>query len=517
MTRPFSKWQLLRGPVSLLVAAGIASFLNPRLAVALLVSGLALLGLGMVIPSLPVWLDRVVQRLATALATAVGTALSVVTWLLTVLPLWLVNQLVRYRPLTSGWATDSTAWTPSTSSRNPEVSTVSFRKPGALAPLMSPWARRRTALRGTAVLVLVALGFGAWQIADGQSSTETPTSANRHTDSPVSAPDHRSIDDPVPFEADPNGAITWNGTDVGFAFEGKAWAADLFVELNRVRQHPDPVLGARNGEVRGRYVNIHDGIRDSWTPPSPEVTVWYFGGSTMYGIGQRDDHTIPSVVAKLAARDHIRIRSVNFGVSGDVNWVETIRLAEALASDRKRPDLIVFYDGSNDFGLGWERVDGGDRDPSHSSRLSLSEAERTALAEQLALQPKLDPVARGALAAELSAAQYRRGVLTARKLADSEDIPVVHFWQPQPFARQQVDADLELYKRLNFDINGLGEATKLYENIRNNSGVKPIDLSKIFDGTRARIYMDGSHTNELGASLVGKAMYRKLKPKLRKL
>ncbi|MGB6057105.1 MAG: hypothetical protein WBF71_02490 [Microthrixaceae bacterium] len=492
--------------------------LNARLAVGFLIAALVLLGLGLLAPRHLAMFDRAVHRLGAAAAEMVGTIISLAIWLLALVPLWLINQIVRFRPLSSGWAGASSAWTPSGIRLNSEFQPDGYRRPSALDPPTSPLARRRTNLRRAAVLIAVALGLTAWQTQSGTlrsdmsaSSTEGPPKSSG------AAPATRPLDDPVPFDAGQTGSITWDGADIGFAFGGKDWARELFHELNSARQHLDPVLGARNGEVRGTYLNIRDGIRDTWTPHGPELTVWYFGGSTMYGIGQRDDHTIPSVVAKLAARDGIKIRSFNFGVSADVNWVETIRLAEALASDRKNPDLIVFYGGANEFGLGWERVDGGDRDINHSSRLSLSDAERTARAEQLMLQPKLDPAARANLAAELSAAQYRRGVLTARALAKSRAIPVVHFWQPQPFKRQAEDADPELYERLGLDVGSLSYSSMLYDRIRTDSEVDPIDLSRVFDGTRSRIYMDGSHTNELGASIVGKAMYERLKPELQDL
>ena len=348
------------------------------------------------------------------------------------------------------------------------------------------------------ILFIAALGVAVLQPdlgarLPGGNPASTPSSPKI----PGSAANHRPVDDPAALEAGSSGTITSSGSDVRFAFEGKAWARELFNEFKAASQLPDPILGARNGDFRGQVLNIRDGTRATWTPLKPELTVWYFGGSTMYGFGQRDDNTIPSIVAKLAAKDGIKIRSVNFGVSADVNWVETIRLAEALSSKREGPDLIVFYDGSNEIGLGFERVDGGDRDVSHSGRVSLSDAERSARAKQLTLQPELDPVARANLAAERSAAQYRRGVLAARSLAKTRGISVVHFWQPQPFARQARDADPELYARLGFDLNLLPVSTALYERIRIDSDVNPIDLSKVFDGNTSRIYMDGSPRTNL--------------------
>ena len=67
----------------------------------------------------------------------------------------------------------------------------------------------------------------------------------------------------------------------------------------------------------------------------------------MFGFGQRDEHTIPSEIARLAEADGIRIRSVNFGVESYNGYQETMAFADALAKDDP-PDLVVFYDGVNE-------------------------------------------------------------------------------------------------------------------------------------------------------------------------
>jgi len=307
-----------------------------------------------------------------------------------------------------------------------------------------------------------------------------------------------------------------NGLPVdGYAHEAEPWAPEYFGELAQVRHEPDFFLGAVPQDFRGRFINVEGGVRRSYQPEDPELTVWYFGGSTMFGIGQRDDHTIPSVVARLAEEDGVALRSVNVGVSSFVNWQETELLTQMLTR-LAPPDLVVFYDGSNDTGLGWERIERGLLEEDGIFRMAVSETDR----EQLARLPRTPdselpaPEDRLDLNVELVARQYRRGVSLARRLCASYGVPVLHFWQPQPFAKVPSPADDELWRRVGFDPAMLPAARRVYDEARRAAGVDPIDLSRVLDDVEVPVFFDGSHTNELGARLVAEAMYEHLRPVL---
>jgi hypothetical protein len=104
----------------------------------------------------------------------------------------------------------------------------------------------------------------------------------------------------------------------------------------------------------GQYVNIDTGLRRV-TPQapatSPSVTrVFFFGGSTMWGSFQRDDHTIAAEAARrlqAGAKPGTQVEVTNFG---EVGWVSTQELLELMLQLRagNRPDVVVFYDGIND-------------------------------------------------------------------------------------------------------------------------------------------------------------------------
>lgn len=97
------------------------------------------------------------------------------------------------------------------------------------------------------------------------------------------------------------------------------------------------ILGTTLKDFTGTYLNISNGSRVSYSPHDPEITVWFFGGSTMFGIGERDNPTMPSEVAKLAEADGIRIRVENLGVT----WQETELFEQQLTLGKEKPALAV--------------------------------------------------------------------------------------------------------------------------------------------------------------------------------
>ena len=485
---------------------------RPDAAVVVGVVVVVLIGAGVFAPDAAARLDRALSRAGGAVGHAVGRVLATVGWCLVVLPMWAVAAVVRLDPLRGGWGGGTSAYAGPPSSRGPDRRVHHpGRTSGPDLPAAPAVRRRRSMTAGT---VVAALALVALVLVSGGRRPPGPEDAPgavdlRATAAPATGP--RDLGD---VERLPDDQVRWAGLPVDdYAHADEPFAKDLFRELNATSPRSDPIVGARLVDVRGDHVNITDGRRETWQPGSTDVTVWYFGGSTMFGIGQRDDHTIPSVVAQLAQDDGIGITGLNFGVSADVNWVETLRFLEALGSDLPRPDLVVFYDGSNDQGVGFERVDAGRTDPAASSRLALSDEERERLAVG-APDLQLDPASRAALATELSAAQYRRGVRWARAAADAADVTVLHFWQPQPFAKEPSPADDELYRRLEFDRSLLPAARASYDAVRVRSEVDPIDLSRALDGTTEPVFFDGSHTNELGARIVATAMYQRLRPQL---
>jgi hypothetical protein len=72
-----------------------------------------------------------------------------------------------------------------------------------------------------------------------------------------------------------------------------------------------------------------------------------------------------------------------------------------------------------------------------------------------------------------------------------------------------------LWKRVDFDPDWMKASARHYRLIAERSGVHPVDLTRVLDDVDVPVYLDSSHTNELGARIIGQALYRRLEPQLR--
>ena len=118
-----------------------------------------------------------------------------------------------------------------------------------------------------------------------------------------------------------------------------------------------PYLYWRRRPFNGEFINIDErGVRHtlSSSPGPVDVKVFMFGGSTLWGTGARDAHTIPSEVASLLADQGINAKVVNFGESGYVSQQDVL-LFQFQLQQGNIPDIAVFYWGSNDVRSAWRQ------------------------------------------------------------------------------------------------------------------------------------------------------------------
>jgi hypothetical protein len=89
------------------------------------------------------------------------------------------------------------------------------------------------------------------------------------------------------------------------AYNGTDWSRDYYREFSDSQSTAwEPYSYWRRLPFEGRFINVDErGLRRTWNPAaSPEDrAVWVFGGSTVWGTGVRDDHTIPSELSRLLA------------------------------------------------------------------------------------------------------------------------------------------------------------------------------------------------------------------------
>jgi len=140
------------------------------------------------------------------------------------------------------------------------------------------------------------------------------------------------------------------------AYPERSWLVDYFRE-NRAsaKLRWVPYVYWRRLPFHGKLINVDEqGLRVTWkeTPdpdrPAARINIAVFGGSTVWGTGARDEHTIPSYLSKIAA-DKIpnRYQVTNYGETGYVSTQEVFALIHELQRGY-RPGIVVFYDGYND-------------------------------------------------------------------------------------------------------------------------------------------------------------------------
>jgi lysophospholipase L1-like esterase len=134
----------------------------------------------------------------------------------------------------------------------------------------------------------------------------------------------------------------------------KMWAYrdPLYAQIDREEseliEDYQPFVGWKTREYHSANINVDaEGVRRTIgaTSASDIPSIYFFGGSSMWGVGHRDETTIPSLVASKVKASIVNYGEIGYGISQEV-----IRLQQLLKSG-KRPNHVVFYDGCNDLFL----------------------------------------------------------------------------------------------------------------------------------------------------------------------
>lgn len=136
----------------------------------------------------------------------------------------------------------------------------------------------------------------------------------------------------------------------------KEMVNELLNETNKaLRIEYAPWVMYKTANFSGKYVNAQDFIRKSipefsLTAKDSALTIYFFGGSTMYGVGVTNNETIPSCFAEICKAKGLakNIRVVNYGVPSYFSYQELILFLQMLQKD-KGSKIAVFFDGLNDF------------------------------------------------------------------------------------------------------------------------------------------------------------------------
>ena len=127
-------------------------------------------------------------------------------------------------------------------------------------------------------------------------------------------------------------------------YSNKEFSIELFNELSKLPKVPyRSFIGWRREKVNLKYINI-TGPYNARKSKGESInnSVWFFGGSTMWGTGASDMQTIPSHFNSIT-----NIPVYNFGETGWKSRQSLNQLINAIG-DNNKPSVVIFYDGVND-------------------------------------------------------------------------------------------------------------------------------------------------------------------------
>ena len=327
------------------------------------------------------------------------------------------------------------------------------------------------------------------------------------------------------------------------AYGGADWATGYFGEFRRaVRVDWKPYVEWWQRPYRGDYVTLDErGLRPTpgEKPTDDEaIRILCFGGSTMMGMGARDDHTIPAVLARRLTECGHRVSITNYGQLGHNSTQEVITLQQLLKSG-ERIDIALFFDGINEMACAEQT--------GHADRL-FNEARRRAEFNLLHPDRRRDLIAaaligaaprtvrrlrqltglplRGPLQSEqadllrVDLAELARDVVAvylgnlrlARLLARDYGFQLIFFWQPVITTKRRKTPDEQRW--LN-DYTDEPEQRRLFYNaVLRERRSRPefaeasdtFDLSALFDDRADPVYIDLYHLSEAGNAAVAEAM-----------
>ena len=438
--------------------------------------------------------DRALRRAGLWLAGAVATLVILVVAIpLLYLPGGVTRLVQWLRHPSRRWDRSESNWMAAPRASDDEDRDA--RYPFAAA---DPTERRVRHAAG-AVLVVMAAALLTFALVrrDAAPSAESTAAPSTTAPSGESVADGLARIESTPYSSRP-------------AFAGVDFADELQREEARVVLVPNTTGSYAPADASGRFVNVVDGRRVSAesTCDCPAADVWVVGGSEVFGLGQRDEHTIASELVRLGERRGVAVRVQNLGVPGWTIAQESAAVRARLAAG-ERPDLIVAVDGYNDVMATLIASALYGPDPNRSAVLDPADSQRF-VERRLGLDDAggLDAVGGAAVA------QYQR---SRRELVDAAavaDVPVVFFFQPDaltgPIQRAPVAS---LYDGI-VATSQLDDADRVLEYTSNALEPDVVNLRRSLADEPAPVFADTVHTNEVGARRVAEAIDERIGARL---
>ena len=515
-TGPSARELVTRALPALALALLLGWFVEPWLGVLIVLAAAVLTGVGLLSPTAAGWIDRAFGGIGHVVGRVLSAVVLTLVFVVVFVPIGLLARLFRRDPLSSPASRPGTTW---------------LERWG--------WRERRLPERSYASEQDLLGGRRAGRVAWAVGLVTLLLLADATIGTVLVDPPTEGAPPPVAEGGGEAAAIP--------ALAGLDYVPQLFAEQFAAESGQfDPLLGWRLQDTAGRYLNIaeEERLSTATTAPGEPIEVWFFGGSAMYGFGQRDQHTIPSELVRLAAADGVALEAHNFGTPAYVNW-QGVELFARLLTEREAPDLVVFYDGYND--LSMQFVDGPLHGPSHVlAAVQRDRAEAPAATDQPTafadvadwwadhsgtvnlyrrVRDRLDgdepevllteadasavPADVDAEAVEAATADLLgRGRAFAAALAEAHGIDAQFWFQPTLYSKGPVEGEEQLPGRAANRTPAWGPTIAA---LRAGFPADVVDLADALDGQPDPLFWDTVHTNETGARVVAEAAWPELR------
>jgi lysophospholipase L1-like esterase len=329
-------------------------------------------------------------------------------------------------------------------------------------------------------------------------------------------------------------------------YGGEAWPVQHYRELESLQDRWEPYVYFRQKAFSGLTITIDaDGLRRTWQPPpaphgsdeSRPIRILMLGGSSLWGFGARDEHTIPSLIVRKLHEKDLRVDARNLAEIGYVSTQEVVALIRELQAGY-RPDLVLFYDGVNDTTSALLEGEAGvtTNERNRRAEFNIRQSPRrlgTSMIARLVQDSAAYRFAQvignrlaggqaevGGLPAadrrkELVAEvvrRYRANVSIVEKLGREFGFHALFFWQPVVFDKPSLTPyEREEAAKLGWARGFFGEVLDaIHGSTELSRDPRFRDLSRLFSSSESLIFIDYCHTTESANGRIAREIAREI-------
>ena len=275
----------------------------------------------------------------------------------------------------------------------------------------------------------------------------------------------------------------------------------------------------------GEFINIdRQGLRYTplYTDEASAASIYFFGGSTLWGEGARDAYTIPGQIAKLLSDAGHPAIVLNYGQTGYVSTQDLILFQAQLALGRA-PNIAVFYQGFNDVFSAYSQGRSGIPYQEHQ-RVSDVVAGRLLRSGQPVLRLPVEDISRydwslvgeADASADAIAERWFANRRLVQTLADGYGVRLLFVWQPALFAKQMlVGAESRILEELEMEKTNFAALYRQVDRIvRHRVAADMTDdvivLTDLFSDSEQELFYDRVHITEIGNLMVAEAIQSRI-------